>query len=96
MAYQRNFKGIQNFLGDAGFYRKLIKYFSKICRLLTNLLQKEFFFCFYDDFNEVFEILKMALMSTTIVQPSDWNLPFEIMCDASDYAIGVKNTPYWQ
>ena len=23
------------------------------------------------------------------MQPPDWNLPFEIMCDASDYAVGV-------
>ena len=30
-----------------------------------------------------------ALISTPIVQPPDWNLPFEIMRDASDYAIGA-------
>ena len=24
-----------------------------------------------------------------IVQPPDWNLPFEIMCDASDYDVGA-------
>ena len=36
-----------------------------------------------------FEILKKALITAPIVQPPDWNLPFEIMCDASDYAIGA-------
>jgi hypothetical protein len=30
-----------------------------------------------------------ALVSAPIIQPPDWHLPFEIMCDASDYAIGV-------
>ena len=30
-----------------------------------------------------------SLNSEPIVQPPDWNLPFEIMCDASDYAVGV-------
>ena len=35
------------------------------------------------------EILKKALISAPIVQPPDWNLPFEIMCDASDYVVGA-------
>jgi hypothetical protein len=30
-----------------------------------------------------------ALISAPVIQPPDWYLPFEIMCDASDYAIGV-------
>ena len=30
-----------------------------------------------------------ALISAPIVQPPDWNLPFEIMCDASDYVVGA-------
>ena len=46
-------------------------------------------FIFNDDCVEAFEILKKALISAPIVQPPDWNLPFEIMCDASDYAVGA-------
>ena len=46
-------------------------------------------FLFYDDCVEAFETLKKALTSTPIVQPPNWNLPFEIMCDASDYAVGA-------
>jgi hypothetical protein len=33
--------------------------------------------------------LKKALISAPVIQPPDWHLPFEIMCDASDYAVGV-------
>ncbi len=29
------------------------------------------------------------LISAPIMQPPDWSLPFEIMCDASDYAVGA-------
>ncbi|XP_074297323.1 uncharacterized protein LOC141628033 [Silene latifolia] len=31
-----------------------------------------------------------ALISAPIIQPPDWELPFEIMCDASDYALGEE------
>ena len=46
-------------------------------------------FCFYDDCLEAFKTLKEALISAPILQPPDWNLPFEIMCDDSDYAVGA-------
>jgi hypothetical protein len=38
---------------------------------------------------KAFETLKLALTSAPIIQPPDWSLPFEIMCDASDYAVGA-------
>jgi RNase H-like domain found in reverse transcriptase len=38
---------------------------------------------------EAFCRLKKALVSAPILQLSDWKLPFEIMCDASDYAVGA-------
>ena len=89
MPYPRDVKGIRSFLGHAGFYRRFIKDFSKTSRPLTNLLQKDVPFIFYEDCKEVFEILKKALISAPIVQPPDWNLPFEIMCNASDYTAGA-------
>ena len=46
-------------------------------------------FVFYDDCKEAFETLKKAWITAPIVQPPDWTLPFEIMCDASDFAVGV-------
>jgi hypothetical protein len=44
---------------------------------------------FYDDCKEAFETLKKALTTAPIVQPPDLNLPFKIMCDASDFAVGA-------
>jgi len=84
-----NVKGIRSFLGHAGFYRRFIKDFSQIARPLTNLLAKDAPFKFTDECLRAFEILKKALISAPIIQPPDWSLPFEIMCDASDYAVGA-------
>ena len=44
-------------------------------------------FLFDDKCKEAFETLKGLLTSAPIIQPPNWNVPFEIMCDASDYAI---------
>jgi len=84
-----NVKGIRSFLGHAGFYRRFIKDFSQIARPLTDLLAKDAPFKFTDECLKAFQILKSALISAPINQPPDWSLPFEIMCDASDFAVGA-------
>ncbi len=84
-----NIKGIRSFFGHAGFYRRFIKDFSTIARPLTNLLAKDAPFEFDDACLKSFEILKKALVYAPIIQPPDWTLPFEIMCDASDFAVGA-------
>jgi len=63
--------------------------FSQIARPLTSLLTKDAPFVFNNECHEAFQILKKALISALIIQPPDWKLPFEIMCDASDFAVGV-------
>ncbi|XP_048596439.1 uncharacterized protein LOC111201249 [Brassica napus] len=82
-------KDIRSFLGHAGFYRRFIKDFSMITRPLTRLLCKEATFSFDVECLQAFKKLKGELVSAPIVQPPDWDLPFEIMCDASDYAVGA-------
>jgi len=53
------------------------------------LLAKDAPFQFDDACLTAFELLKNALISAPIIQPPDWSLPFEIMCDASDYVVGA-------
>nr|GEZ57861.1 DNA-directed DNA polymerase [Tanacetum cinerariifolium] len=38
---------------------------------------------------DAFETLKKKLTEAPILVVPDWNLPFELMCDASDFAIGA-------
>ena len=80
-------KGIRSFLGHTGFYRRFIKDFSKIAKPLLNLLVQGAPFEFNDQCLKALLFLKQKLVSAPIVVASDWNLPFELMCDASDYAI---------
>ncbi|KAG9450627.1 hypothetical protein H6P81_010592 [Aristolochia fimbriata] len=82
-----NIKGIRSFLGHAGFCRRFIKDFSKIAKLLSNLM-KDVKFDFNDECLHAFKLLKEKLISTPIVVAPDWTIPFELMCDASDYAVG--------
>ncbi|CAN6567537.1 unnamed protein product [Malus baccata var. baccata] len=74
---------------DQMLERRFIKDFSKIAQPLCRLLQKEVAFEFDDACSTAFKQLKEALTSAPIITPPDWSLPFELMCDASDYAIGA-------
>uniref|UniRef100_A0A2N9H0L4 Reverse transcriptase/retrotransposon-derived protein RNase H-like domain-containing protein n=1 Tax=Fagus sylvatica TaxID=28930 RepID=A0A2N9H0L4_FAGSY len=85
----KTIEDIRSFLGHAGFYRRFIKDFSVISRPLCNLLSKDTPFEWTEACQEAFEKLKGTLTSAPIIQPPDWSLPFEIMCDASDYAVGA-------
>ena len=38
---------------------------------------------------KAFETLKEKLISTPVIVAPDWGLLFELMCDASDYAVGA-------
>jgi hypothetical protein len=82
-----NMKGIHSFLGHVGFYQRFTQNFSQIARPLTHLLAKDASFIFTEECIQSFHSLKKALVSAPAIQPPDWHLPFEIMCDASDYAI---------
>ena len=82
-------KGIRSFLGHAGFYRRFIKDFSKISRPLCRLLEKYAKFDFDESCRSAFEEIKSRLVSASIMLTPDWSNEFEIMCDASDYAMGA-------
>ncbi|KAL4290534.1 hypothetical protein GQ457_14G026900 [Hibiscus cannabinus] len=82
-------KGIRSFLCHAGFYRRFIENFSKITKPLCSLLEQGRQFGFNEDCTKAFNILKQKLVTAPIVEPPDWKLPFELMCDASNYAVGA-------
>ena len=89
LPYPTNVREVRSFLGHAGFYRRFIKDFSKVATPLCELLKKDVVFEFSDECKLAFDTLKNHLTAAPIIKAPDWSLPFEIMCDASDYAVGA-------
>ena len=81
-------KGIR-FLRHAGFYRRFIRDFSKIARPLCRLLEKYVKFKFDESYERSFEEIISKLIEAPIMEKPDWDKELEIMCDASDYAMGA-------
>nr|GEW91531.1 reverse transcriptase domain-containing protein [Tanacetum cinerariifolium] len=81
--------GIRSFFGHASFYQRFNKDFSKIARPMTHLLEKDTPFLFSKESVEAFQTLKRKLTEAPILIAPNWDLPFELICDASDFAIGA-------
>nr|GEZ28023.1 retrovirus-related Pol polyprotein from transposon 17.6 [Tanacetum cinerariifolium] len=64
-------KGIRSFLGHADFYLRFIKYFSKIARPMTRLLEKDTPFHFSKECVEAFQTLKINLTEAPILIAPD-------------------------
>lgn len=82
-------RGVRIFLGYVGFYRYFIKDFSKISKLFGALLEKDIKFNFDGFCLWAFETLMKRLVEAPILMAPNWELPFELMCDASDTTVGA-------
>ena len=84
-----NVKTVRQFLGHASFYGRFIQDFSKIAKPLYKLLEKDAKFEWDEECQQRFKELKVYLTTASIVRAPNWQLPFEVMCDASDLAVGA-------
>nr|GEV29544.1 hypothetical protein [Tanacetum cinerariifolium] len=71
LPHLKTVKGIQSFLGHAGFYRCFIKDFSKIARPMTRLLKKDTQFLFSKECVEAFQTLKRKFTEAPILIAPD-------------------------
>nr|GFB00615.1 hypothetical protein [Tanacetum cinerariifolium] len=88
LPHPTTFKGIRSFLGHAGFI-VVSSDFSKIAMRMTRLLENDTPFIFSQECVEAFQTLKRNLTEAPILIAPDWDMPFELMSDASDFAIGA-------
>jgi hypothetical protein len=82
-------KKLIGFLGLASCYRRFIPNFSKIAKLLTNLLKTNTPFIWNADTDETFNTLKRLLTSQPLLQYPDFSKPFILTTDASNDALGA-------
>ncbi|GJT78234.1 reverse transcriptase domain-containing protein [Tanacetum coccineum] len=76
-------------LGEKADLIKILKDFSKYPDQWTHILEKNTPFIFSNECIQAFQTLKNKLTEAPILIAPNWDLPFELMCDASDYAIGA-------
>jgi hypothetical protein len=85
----RNRADLHTFLGMTGYYQQYCKDYALIVQPLRKLLHRKGPFKLDLDHIQAVETLKSVLMSEPLLIHPDWEYPFEIHCDASDFALGV-------
>ncbi|CAI7752545.1 unnamed protein product [Closterium sp. NIES-53] len=84
-----NVKELQQFLGFANYYNRLVPQYAKIATRLTNLLKRNTPFKWEDVHQQAMEQLKTALTSAPVLILPDPEKDYVIEADASDQAVGA-------
>lgn len=85
----KNQKELKGFLGILGYYRRFIRDFAKITKPLTAQLRKDEKIEHTPLFLKTFEKCKELLTQSNILQYPDFNHPFILTTDASNFALGA-------
>ena len=80
---------MKQFLGLVGYYRRFVAHFAQISKPLNDLLKKNRTFIWNEESQRAFDELKNILCSRPLLQYPDFNEPFIVTTDASDYALGA-------
>jgi hypothetical protein len=79
---------IRSFLDLVGYYRRFIPDFSRIAKLMTELLKKGVKFVWSEACEKAFHTLRQHLTSAPVLVLPDNFKPFEVFCDASGTGLG--------
>jgi hypothetical protein len=85
----RNVRDVRAFLGLAGYYRSFVPNFAALSKPLTQLTRKDVKFCWSEPQQTAFDDLKEALTSDSVPANLEFDTPFILSCDASNYAISA-------
>jgi hypothetical protein len=85
----RNVRDVRAFLALADYYRSFIKDFAAMRKPLTLLTRKDTKFNWSEPQQSSFDSLKEALTSASVPAQPEFDKPFILSCDASNYAISA-------
>ena len=83
-----NIKGVREFLGFTGYYRRFVPYYSTVAQPLVRLLGKDCKFHWTDACQNAFKALRALLIKAPVLAFPKEDLPYIVDTDASDYGIG--------
>lgn len=81
-------RGVRQFIGFIGFYRRFIKNFAKLARPLYNLFKNDSLGLWTEACDASFQQLKNEVSSDTVMRHFDPGLPTVVECDSSDHSVG--------
>ena len=87
-----NQKGVREFLGMVGYYRKFINRFADAARPMTKLTRKDTNFEWSDDCQSGFEYLKTCLTESPILKYPNPQKRYGVFTDASDQVAAAALT----
>ena len=88
----KNQRGVREFLGMVGYYRKFISRFADAARPMTKLTRKASKFECRDDCHPGFEYLKTCLTESPILKYPNPHIRYIVFTDASDQAVATVLT----
>lgn len=88
----KNVKDVRRIIGIASWYRRFIPNFSALCSPICDLLKKNRKFEWTSECIDAFDRLKELLISAPILTCPDFEKPFVISTDASDFGLGAVLT----
>ena len=81
-------KGVREFLGFTGYYRRFVPDYSTVAQPLVRLLGKDCKFKWTDACQDAFKTLRALLIKAPVLAFPKEDLPYIVDTDASDYGIG--------
>ena len=85
----KDVKGLQAFLGTAGYYRQYLPDFATVAKPLTRLVSGDNLWTWTSDEQTAFQRLKDGLVSAPVLGYPDPKLPYILDTDASAVGVGA-------